>query len=129
MTRMTAAMPAAIACGMAMALAVPVAAQASTPRDRVVDRAFVDCSAGSMLEVELERERRKLEVDIEIYAAPRERWTITIGTPNRVTHTLRRTTNREGELDTWRYMSASNRTIEVRATSARGERCRAVVRR
>ena len=119
---------ATLACALGVALVVPPAAAAATPRDRVVDRAMVDCSRGSMLQVDLERESRKYEVDVEIYASPRERWTITIGTPGRVTHTLTRTTNREGELDAWRYMPASTKTIEVRATSASGETCRTTVR-
>ena len=66
---------ATLACTLGAALVVPPAASAATPRDRVVDRAFVDCSRGSMLQVDLERESRKFEVDVEIYASPRERWT------------------------------------------------------
>ena len=119
---------AALACALGAALAMPPAASATTPRDRVVDRAMVDCSRGAMLQVDLEREGRTFEVDLEIYSAPRERWTITIGIPGRVTHTLTRMTNREGELDAWRYVPASTKTIEVRATSAGGETCRATVR-
>ena len=115
---------AALACALGVSLAIPPAATASTPRDR----AFVDCTRGSMLQVDLEREGRQFEVDVEIYAAPRERWTITIGTPGRTAHTLRRTTNREGELNAWRYMSLRNKSIEVKARSAAGETCRAIVR-
>ena len=118
----------AVACGTALALAVPAVAGATVQRDRIADRAFVQCSKGSMLQVDLERERRKFEVDVEIYGAPRERWTVTIGTPGRVTHTFTRTTNREGELNGWRYMPRSSGTIEVRARAADGETCRAKVR-
>lgn len=118
----------AVACGAALALAVPAAAGATVQRDRIADRAFVQCSKGSMLQVDLEREGRKFEVDVEIYAAPRERWTVTIGTPGRVTHSFTRTTNREGELNGWRYMPRSSGTIEVRARAADGETCRAKVR-
>jgi hypothetical protein len=128
MRRMTALTAGAVACGTALALAVPTAAGATAQRDRISDRAFVQCSKGSMLQVDLEREGRKFEVDVEVYAAPRERWTVTIGTPGRVTHTFTRTTNREGELNGWRYMPRSSGTIEVRATAADGERCRARVR-
>ena len=117
-----------IACGTALALAAPTAAQATTARDRVVDRVFVECTRGSTLQVDLERERRKFEVDVEIYAAPRERWTITFGTKGRVVHTVSRSANREGEVNVWRYMSTRTKTIEVRATSAGGEMCRATVR-
>lgn len=117
-----------IACGTALALAAPTAAQATTARDRVVDRVFVECTRGSTLQVDLERERRKFEVDVEIYAAPRERWTITFGTPGHVVHTVSRSANREGEVNVWRYMSTRTKTIEVRATSAGGEMCRATVR-
>ena len=118
----------ALACGTALALAVPAAAGATVQRDCIADRAFVQCSKGSMLQVDLEREGRKFEVDVEIYAAPRERWTVTIGTPGRVTHSFTRTTNREGELNGWRYMPRSSGTIEVRARAADGETCRAKVR-
>lgn len=117
-----------VACGTALALAAPAAVGAATSRDRIADRAFVQCSKGSMLQVDLERERRKFEVDVEIYGAPRERWTVTIGTPGRVSHTFTRTTNREGELNGWRYMPRSSATIEVRARAADGETCRAQVR-
>ena len=118
-----------IACGTILALAVPpTAAAAATARDRIVDRAFVECSRGSMLQVDLEREGRKYEVDVEVYATPRERWTITIGTPGRVVHTFTKSANREGELNGWRYMPVTTQTIEVRATSAGGEKCRATVR-
>lgn len=118
----------AVACGTALALAMPAAAGATVQRDRIADRAFVQCSKGSMLQVDLEREGRKFEVDVEIYAAPRERWTVTIGTPGRVTHSFTRTTNREGELNGWRYMPRSSGTIEVRARAGDGETCRAKVR-
>jgi hypothetical protein len=118
----------AVACGTALALVMPAAAGATVQRDRIADRAFVQCSKGSMLQVDLEREGRKFEVDVEIYAAPRERWTVTIGTPGRVTHSFTRTTNREGELNGWRYMPRSSGTIEVRARAADGETCRAKVR-
>ena len=118
----------AIACGTALAVAVPAVAGATVQRDRISDRAFVQCSKGSMMQVDLEREGRKFEVDVEIYAAPRERWTVTIGKPGRVKHTFTRTTNREGELNGWRYMPRSSGTIEVRARTADGETCRAQVR-
>ena len=118
----------AIACGTALALAVPAAAGATVQRDRIADRAFVQCSQGSMLQVDLERERRKFEVDVEIYATPRERWTVTIGTAGRVTHTFTKSTNREGELNGWRYMPRTTGVIEVRARAADGETCRAQVR-
>ena len=119
---------AALACTLGASLALPAAASAAASRDRVVDRAFVECSRGSMLQVDLEREWRKFEVDVEIYAKPRERWTVTFGTPGRVTHTVTRSANREGELNAWRYLPTRIKTIEVRATSATGETCRATVR-
>ena len=128
MKRMTAIGAGAIACGTAIALAVPATSHATQTRDRVVDRVFVECSRGSTLQVDLERERRKFEVDVEIYATPRERWTITIGKPGRVTHSVTRSANREGELNVSRYMSARAKAFEVTATSARGETCSATVR-
>ena len=118
-----------IACGTILALAVPTTgAAAATARDRIADRAVVDCSRGSMLQVDLEREGRKYEVDVEIYATPGELWMVTIGTPGRVVHTFTKAANREGELNGWRYMPRNTSTIEVRATSTRGETSRATVR-
>lgn len=117
----------ALACGTALALAVPATAVAATPRDRVIDRAFVECSRGSMLQVDLERERRKLEADIEIYASPRERWTVTITQAGRVVHTRSRSANREGELNMSRYLPPRQATITVTARSASGEQCSASV--
>jgi hypothetical protein len=112
---------ATLACALGASLVVAPAASAR-------DRALVDCSRGSMMQVDLEREGRKYEVDIEIYAKRGERWNITIGTPGRVVHRFSATANQEGELNAWRYMSRSNKTIVVNATSPSGETCRATVR-
>lgn len=110
-----------LACALGASL---VAAPAASARDR----ALVDCSRGSMMQVDLEREWRKYEVDIEIYAKRGERWNITIGTPGRVVHRFSAKANQEGELNAWRYMSNRNKTIVVNATSSSGETCRATVR-
>jgi hypothetical protein len=112
---------ATLACALGASL---VAVPAASARDR----ALVDCSRGSMMQVDLEREWRKYEVDIEIYAQRGQTWRITIGTPSRVVHRLSARTNQEGELNAWRYMSRSNKTIVVNATSPSGETCRATVR-
>ena len=84
-----------------------------------------ECSRGSLLTLELTREGRQLEADVEIYAGPRERWTVTLSQNGRVVHTVAKTTNREGEFDFWRYVPARNSAVEVRATSSTGETCRA----
>ena len=74
------------------------------------------------------REGRQLEADIEIYAGPRERWTVKISQNGRVAYTVTKTTNREGEFDFWRYLPARNSAVDVRATSATGETCSARLR-
>jgi hypothetical protein len=78
--------------------------------------------------LELTREGRQLEADIEIYAGPRERWTVKISQNGRVAHTVTKTTNREGEFDFWRYLPSRSGTVDVRATSATGETCSARLR-
>lgn len=87
-----------------------------------------ECSRGSLLTLELSREGRQLEADIEIYAGPRERWTVKISQNGRVAYTVTKTTNREGEFDFWRYLPARSGAVEVRATSATGETCSARLR-
>ena len=87
-----------------------------------------DCSRGGLLTLELTREGRQLEADIEIYAGPRERWTVTLAQNGRAVHTVAKTTNREGEFGFWRYMPARTSAVEVRGTSATGETCSARLR-
>lgn len=109
--------------GLVSALGLTLAAPASAAKG-----VRAECSRGSLLTLELEREGRQLEADIEIYAGPRERWTVTLSQNGRVVHTVAKTTNREGEFDFWRYLPARSGTVDVRATSATGETCRARLR-
>lgn len=113
----------ATSAGLVSVLGLSLAAPASA-RQGVV----VECSRGGMLTLELTREGRQLEADIEIYAGPRERWTVTISHNGRVAHTVTKTTNREGEFDFWRYVPGRSGTVEARATSATGETCKARLR-
>ena len=96
--------------------------------NRVVDRVTVDCSANSLLEVDLERERRVLEVDISMYTEARERWTLTIAQRGQTLHTFDRTANREGELNVWRKVPLRDGVVVVNARSTSGETCVARVR-
>jgi hypothetical protein len=109
--------------GLVSILGLSLAAPASA-RQGVV----VECSRGSQLTLELTREGRQLEADIEIYAGPRERWTVKVSRDGRVVHTVAKTTNREGEFDFWRYLPGRSGTVEARATSSTGETCRARLR-
>ena len=106
--------------GLISALGLTLAAPASAAKG-----VRAECSRGSLLTLELTREGRQLEADVEIYAGPRERWTVTLSQNGRVVHTVAKTTNREGEFDFWRYVPARNSAVEVRATSSTGETCRA----
>lgn len=108
-------------------LTISSPANAAQPQ-RVVDRAIVECSSDSLLEVDLERERRVLEVDVSMYTEARERWTLTIAQRGQTLHTFDRTANREGELDTWRKVPLRDGVIVVNARSASGETCVARVR-
>lgn len=110
---------AALASVLGVSLAAPAGAKSGVR---------AECSRGSMLTLELTREGRQLEADIEIYAGPRERWTVTIAQNGRVVHTVAKTTNREGEFDFWRYVPARNSAVDVRATSSTGETCSARLR-
>ena len=105
--------------GLSLGLAAPAAAKSGVR---------AECSRGSLLTLELTREGRQLEADVEIYAGPRERWTVTLAQNGRVVHTVAKTTNREGEFDFWRYVPARTSAVEVRATSATGETCSARLR-
>lgn len=109
--------------GLVGMLGLSLAAPASA-RQGVV----AECSRGGLLTLELEREGRQLEADIEINAGPRERWTVTISQNGRVAHTVTKTTNREGEFDFWRYLPGRSGTVDVRATSSGGETCSARLR-
>ena len=112
-----------ISAGLVSALGLTLAAPASAAKG-----VRAECSRGSLLTLELTREGQQLEADIEIYAGPRERWSVTVSQNGRVVHTVAKTTNREGEFDFWRYLPARSGTVEVRATSATGETCRARLR-
>ncbi len=104
--------------GLAGVLGLSLAAPASARQITTSE-----CSRGSLLTLELTREGRQLESDIEIYAGPRERWTVTISQNGRVAHTVAKSTNRDGEFDFWRYMPSRSGAVEVRATSSTGETC------
>jgi hypothetical protein len=88
----------------------------------------VECSAGGLLTLQLTREGRQREADIEVSSGPRERWTVTISQNGRVTHTVTKTTNRDGEFDFWRYLPGRSGTVDVRASSSTGETCSARLR-
>lgn len=104
---------------LGLSLAAPASARQITTSE---------CSRGSLLTLELTREGRQLESDIEIYAGPRERWTVKISQNGRVAHTVTKTTNRDGEFDFWRYLPGRSGAVDVRATSATGETCSARLR-
>ena len=125
MKRMTVkkATAAVVAAGLVGALGLSLASPAVARQITTSD-----CSRGGLLTLELTREGRQLEADIEIYAGPRERWTVTLAQNGRVVHTVAKTTNRDGEFDFWRYMPARTSAVEVRATSATGETCSARLR-
>lgn len=90
---------------------------------RVIDRASAECSQGALMQVDLSREGRKLEADVEIYTEPRERWTVTFSQSGTIAHQVKRNANREGELNVWRYLPARNAVVEVNAKSQTGESC------
>ena len=108
-----------LASVLGLSLAAPASANAGVR---------AECSRGSLLTLELSREGRQLEADIEIYSGPRERWTVKISQNGREAHTVTKSTNREGEFDFWRYLPSRSGAVEVRATSATGETCSARLR-
>jgi hypothetical protein len=120
-TKKTAAVVTSV--GLASVLGLSLAAPASARQITTSE-----CSRGGQITLELTREGRQLEADIEIYAGSRERWTVTISQKGRVVNTTMKTTNREGEFDFWRYMPSRSGAVEVRATSSTGETCRARLR-
>ena len=112
--------------GLASFSIIPVA-QAAAPA-RVIDRVIVTCSQGSELEVSLERDGRRVEVDMDMYTDPRQRWSVTVRQSGRTVATVNVTANREGEWNRWRYLPSTTGTVNVQARSATGETCSATVR-
>ena len=104
--------------GLAGMLGLSLAAPAAANKG-----GMTDCPGGGMLMLQLEREGRQWEADIELMSGPRERWTVTISQNGRVTHTVTKKTNRDGEFDFWRYLPGRSGTVDVRATSSTGETC------
>lgn len=118
---------AAAAALFASVLVVVPASHASPTR--MIDESNVTCSNGSRMETSLERSRGRLEVDVDIERGrPRESWTVKINRGGTRVHTVTRTTDREGDFDFTRYLSDGTARIVVKATSASGETCRAVLR-
>jgi len=117
------------AASAAIALAPITVAHAGAPT-RLLDRAFAECTAGAMISAELERDGRQLEVDVELYGAPRENWSFTVAHRGGGTLTVTRTLNREGETDFWRYLPdrPGTDTVTVTARSTAGQRCSVRVR-
>jgi hypothetical protein len=110
---------------------VPIGSALAVAPASILDRAVATCSAGSLMIVELDREGRQREVDVELYADPRERWVFTVTQRGDRAITVVRSTNREGELDFWRYVTnrrgADSVTVTARSTVS-GERCSGQVR-
>lgn len=77
----------------------------------------------AVVTAKLERDGRQREFDVEVYAGPRERWTVTVREPGgAVLQRISRTTNREGEFDAWRYLPTRPDAVDVVAQGP-GGRC------
>jgi hypothetical protein len=89
------------------------------------------CSAGARYELEVERERSRLDISFSVDAAmPRERWNVRITNNGQQVARLNRTADSDGEWDFDRVVrdSGSGARIVVEATSASGQTCRGSVR-
>jgi hypothetical protein len=73
----------------------------------------------------LERDGKRLEVDAEIFGKAQEAWVIKVRQNGSLVHTIKRTADRDGELDVWRYLPNTSGIdrVNVKARSASGERC------
>lgn len=77
----------------------------------------------ALVTAKLERDGRQREFDVEVYAGPRERWTVTVREPGgAVLQRISRTTNREGEFDAWRYLPTKPDAVDV-SVQGPGGRC------
>lgn len=77
----------------------------------------------ALVTAKLERDGRQREFDVEVYAGPRERWTVTVREPGgAVLQRIARTTDREGEFDAWRYLPTRPDAVDVVAQGP-GGRC------
>lgn len=89
------------------------------------------CSAGARYELEVERERSRLDISFSVDAAmPRERWSVRITNKGQQVARLTRTADSDGEWDIDRVVrdSGSGARIVVEATSASGQTCRGALR-
>lgn len=108
---------------VAAALSVGLVALPSAPASAaVLARDSTRCGE-ALVTAKLEQDGREREIDVEVYAGPRERWTITVREPaGTVLQRIVRTTNREGEFDTWRSLPTRPDAVDVIAQS-RGTTC------
>lgn len=85
------------------------------------------CSAGARYELEVERERTRLDISFSVDdGMPRERWNIRITNKGQQVARLTRTADSNGEWDFDRVLrdNGSAGRIVVEATSASGQTCR-----
>lgn len=119
MFRPRAASAAALAAVTTAAIAVAAAAPASAA---VLASESSRCGS-ALVTATLERAGQQHEIDVEVYAGPRERWTLTVrDLQGRELERIVRTTNREGEFDAWRYLASRPHAVDVMAQGP-GIRC------
>jgi hypothetical protein len=126
----TATAAAAAAAALAgMVLAVP--ATAAPVRTDVEREKGGRCSATSSWDLSLDKERGRIEIDVDIESRqPGERWTVKVTHDGRTVFNRTRITDDEGELDVDRTVrnKKGTDTIAFTARSSAGETCRGRLR-
>lgn len=103
----------------------------AVPAEAVEKRDTGACSAGARYELEVERERSRLDISFSVdRATPRERWQVRITNNGQQVARLTRTADSDGEWDVDRVVrdSGSGARIVVEARSSGGELCRGSLR-
>ena len=109
---------------LAAVCAVPLALLPVAPASAaVIDIQTRECGVG-VVTAKLERDGGQREIDVEVYASPRQRWSFIVrDTQGSELVRMARTTNREGEFDTWRYLPTRPDAVSVAVRGPSGSRC------
>lgn len=108
---------------VALAMGAATVVAAAPAQAAVTDLDQARCG-NALVTAKVERTPREFEVDVEVYAGPRERWVVTVKNgQGRTLERITRTTNREGEFDAWRYLPLAIDQVRVVARGPAGQLC------
>lgn len=109
---------------LAAVCAVPLTFLPAAPASAaVIDIETRECGVG-VVTAKVERDGAQREIDVEVYASPRQRWSVIVSDARGAELVrMARTTNREGEFDAWRYLPTRPDGVSVAVRGPSGSRC------